>query len=215
MPLVAPSLLFADFNRTKHWLPQLEEAGADMLQWDIMDNRYVPNTGNKIKDIKFLRPKTRIFFDCHLMVLKPQKYFKKLQDFGADSITFHVETTKDPKNTIKKICDLGMGTGIALNNDLDVKKIFPFLPFVDIALVMSVQAGFGSQEFIPSSLEKVKILRKKINKEKLCCKIQIDGGINLQTGAKAVNAGADILVAGSFVFKHKNPKEAVLALKKL
>lgn len=212
---VAPSLLSADFSKIGKWLPQLEAAKADMVQWDIMDNIYVPNLGNKLSDIKLLRPKTKIFFDCHLMAQKPLGYLKQLKDSGADSATFHVETLKDPLLAIKKIREAGLGAGIAVNNGVPVEKIFPFLGKVDIALVMSVQAGFGGQSFISSSLEKVKSLRKKIGKEGLSCEIQIDGGIDLKTGKLAVDAGADILVAGSFVFRHKSPKEAILALKKL
>ncbi|MEK6941512.1 MAG: ribulose-phosphate 3-epimerase [archaeon] len=215
MVKVAPSLLSADFSKIGEWLPVLEAAKTDMLQWDIMDNKYVPNFGNKIEDIKLLRPKTKLFFDCHLMVQKPLEYLKQLKEFGADSATFHVETVKDPLLAIKKIREHGLGAGIAVNNGVPVEKIFPFLGKVDIALVMSVQAGFGGQGFIPSSLEKVRALRKKIGKKGLSCEIQVDGGIDLKTGKMAVEAGADILVAGSFVFRHKSPKEAVLALKRL
>lgn len=215
MAKVAPSLLSADFKKIKSWLPELENAKTDMVQFDIMDNKYVPNFGNKIEDIKLLRPKTKLFFDCHLMIQKPLDLLKTLKEFGADSATFHVETAKNPLAAIKAIRAAGLGAGIAVNNGVPVEKILPYVGKVDIALVMSVQAGFGGQKFIPASLEKVRVLRKKIDSEKLACEIQIDGGIGLETGKMAVDAGADILVAGSFVFSHKSPKEAILALKKL
>ena len=215
MAKVAPSLLSADFSKLNQWLPFLEEAEVDMVQWDIMDNKYVPNFGNKLEDIGFFRKKTKLFFDCHLMVQKPLDYLKQLQDFSADSVTFHVETVKEPKNAIKQIRDFGFGVGISANNKIPVKKILPFIGEVNIALVMSVQAGFGGQGFIFESLEKVKALRKLIDKERHNCEVQIDGGINLETGKLAVDAGVDILVAGSFIFKSKSPKEAILALKSL
>lgn len=215
MVKVVPSMLSVDFSRVKEWLPQLEEAGADMFQWDIMDNKYVPNFGNNVEDIEFLRPQTSVFFDCHLMVQKPLKMLGQLNEFGADSATFHVETVKDPLKAIKEIRSNGLGVGIAVNNGIGVEKIFPFLVHCDIALVMSVEAGFGGQKFIENSLEKVRVLRKKIDEEKLDCAIQIDGGINLETGKKAVKAGVDILVAGSFIFKHESPKGAILSLKRL
>ena len=150
------------------------------------------------------------------MVEKPQKYFEELYKNDVESITFHVEAVTDPLKTIKEIRDFGLGAGIAINAKTGPAKIIPFLHKVDIALVMSVDAGLGGQKFLSSALEKIKKINKEIKKEDMLCEIQVDGGINLETGKKAIAAGADILVAGSFVFKHeKGVKEAVLGLKKL
>ncbi len=215
MVKVAPSVLSADFSKIDEWLPAFESAKADMIQWDIMDNRFVPNTGVDMKWIPVLREKTRLFFDCHLMVEKPETYFEALNDYGADSITFHVEASKKPLETIQKIRDLGLGAGIAINAKTKPEKIIPFLHKVDLALVMSVNAGVGGQKFIPGALQKVKKLDKEIKKEDMLCEIQVDGGINLETGKKAVAAGAEILVAGSFVFKYGSITDAITKLKRL
>lgn len=216
MVKVAPSVLSADFTKIDTWLAEFGKAKADMIQWDIMDNRFVPNTGVDTKWIPVVRKKTKIFFDCHLMVQKPQTHFGKLKKMGADSLTFHAEAAKDPAKIIREIRRLGLGAGIAINAGTPAEKIIPFLYNVDIALVMSVNAGFGGQKFLQESLEKIKKIRKQIDKEKLPCLVQIDGGINLETGKKAVDAGADILVAGSFVFKYeKGIKQAILDLKRL
>ncbi|MDD5163893.1 MAG: ribulose-phosphate 3-epimerase [Candidatus ainarchaeum sp.] len=215
MAEIAPSVLNADFSRAGEWLPQLEKAGAEWIHWDIMDNKFVPNSGVEMKWIPELRKKTGILFDCHLMVEKPETYFKKLGEFGADLITFHVEAAKKPEETIRQIRKSGLKVGIAINNETAAEKIFPFLGMADIALVMGVQAGFGGQSFNPKALEKIALLKKKSEKEKLGCKIQVDGGINLETGKQCTMAGADVLVAGSFVFKSKNMEETILELKRL
>lgn len=215
MAKVGLSVLSADFNKINEWLPLVEKGKLDMIQWDIMDNKYVPNTGVELKNIPLVRKKTKLFFDIHLMVEKPHEYFSTLKNSGADSLTFHVETEKYPESAIKKIRDLGLGVGIAVNNKIGVEKIIPFLPYVDIALVMTVEAGFGGQSFISSALDKVKVLRKEIDEKGYDCEIQVDGGINLETGKKCVEAGADILIAGSFVFKQDYIPKAIRALKKL
>lgn len=215
MTKVGVSVLSADFKKAKEWLSEIEKGKPDMIQWDIMDNKYVPNTGVDLKNISLLRKKTNLFFDCHLMVEKPQEYFSVLKNFGVDSLTFHVETAKYPESTIKKIRDLGLGVGIAVNNKIPVEEIIPFLGKTDIALVMTVEAGFGGQAFLSSALDKVRVLRKEIDEQGFDCEIQVDGGINLETGKKCVEAGADILVAGSFIFRQKSISKAIQDLKGL
>ena len=215
MAKVGVSVLSADFSKVKEWLPQLEKAKPEMIQWDVMDNKYVPNSGVPIEEIKKLRPKTKLFFDVHLMVQQPEKYFNQLKGYGADSLTFHVETSNNPKKTIKEIRGLGLGAGIAVNNKISAEKISPFLSKVDLALVMTVEAGFGGQNFIEKNLSKVKLLREAIDKEGLNCEIQVDGGINAETGKKSVEAGADILIAGSYVIKSGDIPKRVQTLKNL
>lgn len=215
MPQIAPSVLNADFSKLEEWLPQFEKAGADAVHWDLMDNEFVPNTGVKWNWILELRPKTKLPFDCHLMVKEPEIYIGKMAGMGADSITFHVEAAPHPEKIIQQIRGEGLKTGIAINAQTPAEKIVPFLDRVDLALVMSVHAGFGGQSFLLEALEKIALLKKTVEQENLDCKIQVDGGINPETGKKAVQAGADILVAGSFVFKYKTVLDAILELKRL
>lgn len=215
MPQIAPSVLNADFSKTEEWLPQFEAAKADAVHWDIMDNEFVPNTGVKWSWILELRPKTKLLFDCHLMVKEPEIYVGKLVGMGADSITIHAEATEKPQNVLEQIHGEGLKAGIAINAQTPAEKIVPLLEKADLALVMSVNAGFGGQSFLPEALEKIALLKKTVEHEKLDCKIQVDGGINLETGKLAVQAGADILVAGSFVFKYKTVLDAILELKRL
>ncbi len=215
MPKITPSVLNADFSKMTEWLPQFEQAKADAVHWDIMDNEFVPNSEVKWSWILELRPKTKLPFDCHLMVKEPEDYVGKMAGIGADSITFHVEAANHPAKVIQQIRGEGMKTGIAINCQTPTEKILPLLEKVDVALVMSVNAGFGGQSFLSEALEKITLLKKRVEKEKLGCEIQVDGGINLETGKQAVQAGADILVAGSFVFKYKSVKDAILELKGL
>jgi ribulose-phosphate 3-epimerase len=215
MPQIAPSVLNADFSRIEEWLPQFEKAKADAVHWDIMDNEFVPNTGVKWSWILELRPKTRLPFDCHLMVKEPELYIGKMVGMGADSITIHAEATENPKKILELIHGEGLKAGIAINAQTPAEKIVHLLNEADLALVMSVHAGFGGQSFLPEALEKIALLKKNIEREKLDCKIQVDGGINLETGKKAVAVGTDILVAGSFVFKYKSVLDAIQELKRL
>ncbi|HZX20538.1 MAG TPA: ribulose-phosphate 3-epimerase [archaeon] len=216
MAIVAASVLDADFSKWKEWLPKLEEAKVDRIQWDLMDNKYVPNKGIDAKWIPELRKKTKIFFETHHMVEKPEKYVTEFSEMGSQLFIFHVETTKEPQKLIEQIKENGMKVGIAVNNKTPIEKIFPYLNKVDIALVMTVEAGFGGQSFIEQNLEKVKVLRKKIDKEGLDCLIEVDGGVNTKTAPKCVEAGVDILVSGGGIFKHpKGIAEAVKELKSL
>jgi len=216
MVKIAASVLNADFLKWQEWLPQLEEAGVDRIQWDIMDNKYVPNSGVNKKLLGELRPKTKIFFESHHMVLEPEKEVEEFAKLGSDMFIFHIETTKQPLKLIEQIEKHKMKVGVAVNNKTEVEKIFPYLDKVDLCLVMTVEAGFGGQDFIEKNLVKIKALRKKIDEEALECEVEIDGGVDAETGKKAVDAGVDILVSGSGVFKHpKGILEAVKELKSL
>lgn len=213
MVKVAASVLNADFSEWKKWLPQLEEANVDRIQWDIMDNQYVSNDGVNKHFLEELRPRTKIFFESHLMVLHPENYIKEFAELGNQLLIFHIETSHEPLELIKKIEDSGMKTGVAVNNKTSVEKIFPILDKVDLALVMSVEAGFGGQKFNHLSLEKISSLRKKVDEEGLKCAIEVDGGVNIETGKKCVQAGIDVLAVGTGVFKHE--KGIVEAVKEL
>ena len=213
MAEIAASVLDADFSKWKQWLPELEKAGIKRIQWDVMDNKFVPNKGIDKKFFAELRPRTKAFFESHLMVLEPEKYIREFAELGSQMLIFHVEATEKPLKIIEMVEEHGMKVGIAINNETGAEKIFPYLDKVDLALVMGVQAGFGGQKFNPKALEKISALRKKIDSEELSCEIEVDGGINAQTAKKAVEAGVDVLVAGTGIFKH--PKGIAEAVKEL
>ncbi len=215
MAKIAASVLNADFSKSSKWLPELAKARVDRIQFDIMDGKFVPNTGVDKKFISQLRPKTKIFFETHLMVEKPQDYVEEFasEGMGNGMIIFHTEASKKPLELISKIHALGLRAGIAINNNTPAQKIFPFLGEVELALVMGVDAGFGGQKFGPAALEKISALRKKIDTESFSCEIEVDGGINAQTAGQCVKAGADVLVAGTFIFRH--PKGIAAAVSEM
>jgi|SRR3989344_2652664 len=213
MVKIAASVLNADLTKWEQWLPELEKARVDRIQFDIMDNKYVPNTGVDKKIISELRPHTKLFFESHLMVEKPEEHIREFSKIGNQLIIFHIETTPDPLKLIKKIKNAGCRAGIAINNKTPAQKIGPYLSKVDLALVMGVDAGFGGQEFNPYALGKMKYLKDIIYDDGLECLVEIDGGINAQTAKTAVENGADILVSGTFIFDH--PKGIVQAVKEL
>ncbi|MCR4335179.1 MAG: ribulose-phosphate 3-epimerase [archaeon] len=213
MVKIAASVLNADFSKWQEWLPELEKAKVDRIQWDVMDNKYVPNKGVDKKWLAELRNKTKIFFESHHMVLNPEKQVSEFAKMGSNMFIFHTETTKEPLKLIEQIEKHEMKVGIAVNNKTPAEKIFPYLNKIDLALVMTVEAGFGGQSFVEKNLEKVHALREKIDSEKLDCEIEVDGGIDAKTGALCVDAGVDVLVSGSGIFKH--PKGIVEAIKEL
>ncbi len=210
---ISASVLNADFSKRAKWLPELEKARVDRLHWDFMDNKYVPNTGIDSVLMQEMRPKTKIFFESHLMVFRPETHLKKLAESGSQLAIFHVETVEKPRSAINRIHSLGMEAGICVNNKTPADKILPYLGKVELALVMSVEAGFGGQKFNHAALEKISVLRKKIDAEGFPCLIEVDGGIDAETGAKCVKAGADILAAGTFIFGH--PKGIAEAAREL
>ena len=213
MTQISASVLNADFLKWKEWLPELELARVERIQWDLMDKRFVPNTGLDENLISQLRPSTKIFFETHIMALRPESYITRLSERGSEMAIFHVEACQNPLKIIRSIKDSGMKAGIAVNLKTGAEKLFAFLDKVDLALVMTVNAGFGGQKFDEKALGNVKMLRRRIDEEELDCKIEVDGGINAQTGRECMDAGADVLAAGTFIFNH--PKGIVEAVKEL
>ena len=214
MAKVAASVLDADFSKWREWLPKLSK--VDRIQFDIMDNKFVPNKGLDKKRISELRPKTKLFFESHLMVENPETYVQEFAELGNQLLIFHIEATNKPLAIIEQIEEHGMKTGIAINNQTEAKTIFPYLDKVDLALVMSVQAGFGGQKFNSLALDKIRALRKKIDSEELECEIEVDGGINLETAKQCAEAGVDVLVAGTGIFRNpKGVEKAIEELKRL
>jgi ribulose-phosphate 3-epimerase len=192
---------------------KIENAGADMAHLDVMDGVFVPNFSFGLPVISSLRKHTDIFFDVHLMIVNPEKYIERFIDAGADLITFHLEATDDPKKCIGLIRGRGKSVGISIKPATPIEAVYPYLELCDMVLVMTVEPGFGGQSLIPYCLDKVKKLRDEINRRKLNADIQVDGGINEETSKSVIAAGANILVAGSSVFRGNDKKAVIDALR--
>ena len=201
---ISPSILSADFNELGNEIKRLEEGGADMIHVDVMDGHFVPNLTIGPPVIKALKKNSSMIFDVHLMISPVHKYIEAYSDAGADIITIHPEATEDLLTSILKIKELNKKVGVSLNPETELKVILEFLEKIDLVLIMSVNPGFGGQKFMPEVLNKIKEL-KKIKEEKgLNFDIEIDGGINFENSKMAINAGADILVSGTTIFKSNN-----------
>ena len=201
---ISPSILSADFSQLRNEIKRLEEGGADMIHVDVMDGHFVPNLTIGPPVIKSLKKHSSILFDVHLMISPVHKYIESYSDAGADIITIHPEATDDLNSSILKIKELNKKVGVSLNPETKIDIILNVLDKIDLVLIMSVNPGFGGQKFMPEVLNKIKEL-KKIQKEKnLNFDIEIDGGINFENSKAAIEAGANILVSGTTIFKSNN-----------
>ena len=212
---ISPSILSADFSELSSEIQNLEKAGADLIHIDVMDGHFVPNITIGPDVISKLRKYTSLPFDVHLMISSVDNFIKSFADAGANIITIHPEATNDLVSSIKKIKSYNKKVGVSLNPEPSVDKVLPVLNSIDLVLVMSVNPGFGGQKFIKKSLEKIKILRKEIDSKKLETQIEIDGGINFENAKMAKEAGVDILVSGTTIFKENggNLKKNIQLLK--
>ncbi len=217
MPIkIAPSILSADFGRLAEEVRRVDQAGADLIHVDVMDGRFVPNLTIGPIVVKAVRKATQLPLDVHLMIVEPEKYIDDFAAAGADIITVHVEACVHLHRTIQQIKALGKKAGVSLNPHTPVVMLDHVLGDLDLVLVMSVNPGFGGQSFIPAALDKIRALseRKKSDRRFSSIDIEVDGGVNAKTAGSVVAAGADILVAGSYVFQHESYREAIESLRR-
>ena len=201
---IAPSILSADFSQLGNEIKRLEEAGADMIHVDVMDGHFVPNLTIGPPVIKTLRNYTKLPFDVHLMIAPVHKYIKNYAEAGADIITIHPEATDNLKQSIDHIKNLGKKVGISLNPNTQIDITKEFLTEISLVLIMSVHPGFGGQKFMPEVLVKIKELKKIKDQQNLNFDIEVDGGINFDNNKLVIEAGANILVSGTTIFKNNN-----------
>ena len=215
MPLIAPSLLSANFLHLEDDCKMLNESRADWFHLDVMDGRFVPNISFGMSIIKQLRKTSTKFFDVHLMILEPEKYAEEFKDAGADGLTVHMEACPHLHRNIQQIKSLGMKAGVAINPSTPVLLLQDIIADIDLVCLMSVNPGFGGQSFIPHSIQKIKELKSLIIQTGSSAKIEVDGGVSLENAKEIIHVGADILVAGNAVFGSADPKETIAKLKEI
>ena len=215
MPLIAPSLLSADFLKLGDDCRMLNESEADWYHLDVMDGRFVPNISFGPMIIDFFRKATKKICDVHLMIEEPEKLTEQFRNAGADNLSVHIEACRHLHRNIQQIKSLGMKAGVAINPHTPVSQLADVLADIDLVCLMSVNPGFGGQKFIPNTIEKIKQLRRMIDERKLPVLIEIDGGVTLENAPSIIAAGADVLVAGNTVFRSDDPARVISALKQL
>lgn len=213
--LIAPSILSANFANLQKDISIVENAGADWLHIDVMDGHFVPNITIGPGVVKNIKKCSNLFFDVHLMITNPEKYWENFYKAGADLIVFHQEVLTDKKALLETIKKAGIKAGVSIKPKTSVETITDLLPITDVVLVMTVEPGFGGQSFMADMLPKIKQLRNLIDDNKYDCFIEVDGGINIDTAKQCLQAGADVLVSGNSVFAAENPVSALQNLKNI
>ena len=215
MPIIAPSLLSANFINLEADCKMLNESQADWFHLDVMDGRFVPNITFGPMIIEFIRKATNKFCDVHLMIEEPERFAEQFKNAGADNLTVHLEACKHLHRNIQQIKSLGMKAGVALNPHSPVSLLVDIIQDIDLVCIMSVNPGFGGQKFIPQTIEKIKLLRQMANEKNKPLHIEIDGGVTLENAQEIIAAGADVLVAGNTVFRSYNPTATIAELKSI
>lgn len=213
MPIIAPSLLSADFLNLGKDCTMLNNSAAEWFHLDVMDGRFVPNISFGLPIIEHIRKATNKVCDVHLMIQEPEKYAEAFKIAGADILSVHIEACNHLHRNIQQIKSLGMKAGVALNPHTPISLLSDIIQDIDVVLLMSVNPGFGGQKFIEYTIEKIKQVRKMIDEKGLSTHIEIDGGVTLENAASIVQAGADVLVAGNTVFRSDNPSGTIAKLK--
>ena len=211
---ISPSILTADLANLGQEVKSLEQAGADLVHIDVMDGVFVPNISIGLPVVKSLRKQSDMFFDVHIMIVNPEKYADRFIDSGADLLTFHYEASENPAALLDSIRAGGIKSGISISPNTPVENVFELLPKCDVVLIMTVEPGFGGQKLIAKAAEKISVLKREIKRLGLDTQIEVDGGVNGENAAYLRELGADILVAGSYIFNAENRKEAIESLRK-
>ena len=215
MVKIAPSILSADFARMGEEVKSVKAAGAEWLHIDIMDGHFCPNLTMGPSMVKALQKVTDLFLDVHLMVTNPENFFEAFAKAGANLLTFHIEVDPHPEKKIAQVRDLGCEVGLSLNPDQPLESVLPYLPLVDLALLMSVFPGFSGQKFIPEATARAAQIREYIDANGLACRLQVDGGVNRLTAPELIAAGVDIVVMGAAFFGEQDRAGLVKAIKAL
>ena len=213
MVQIAPSMLAADFLHLEKDV-ELVNQHADIFHLDVMDGIFVPNISYGFPVIEAIAKKATKTLDAHLMIIKPENYVERFAQVGVDMLSFHLNATEKPGEVLAKVKSLGMKAGLAINPDIPVESLYPYLGQCDFVLLMSVFAGFGGQKFIEGTYERVAAVKKEILAQGVDCKIQVDGGVSAANSKQLIECGAEILVAGSAVFKAEDPQAVISEMKK-
>lgn len=201
MNILSPSILAADFSKLGEQIKKVDETGAEYIHIDVMDGLFVPSISFGFPVIQSIRPITDKFFDVHLMISEPERYIDQFAEVGSNSLTIHVEACRCMMDTLLKIKGKGMKTGISLHPQTPIESVYPYLDYVDQVLVMTVNTGFGGQKYLDSCTQKIIAVRKEIDRRGLPVDVAVDGGVNLQNVQMILDAGANVIISGSSVFR--------------